>query len=179
MGEKQGDINMAKGKTLDEIIKIVTGIRKWSKTTSRRRHCTKTLRQVLRRRGSSWSRSALRSRRIAEAHHDRVAQEVEYERGNGRLLRDFRTYKELYTHKISQQEGLAKELRKRQKHLKESEGDNLGQRQMFADMRKLLAAKLSAKDAEMKQNNQIQNAGSAETDSLMMDINGANVMTIS
>merc|ERR1711865_1138573 len=220
VSEKQGDINMAKGKTLDEISKIVTDI---NQTLKERKNKLapqiKELRAVRQRyqeveqdhlekkalyentaAGLETERIKLEQEcaafqedclgeeskyhylqcmmRIAEAHHDRVAQEVEYERGNGRLLRDFRTYKELYTHKISQQEGLAKELRKRQKHLKESEGDNLGQRQMFADMRKLLAAKLKAKDQEMRQSSQVRNAGRAETDSLMMDINGANVMTI-
>lgn len=221
VSEKQGDINQAKGKTLDEISKIVTDINQTLKERKnklapqikelravRQRyqeveqdHLEKkalyentaagleTERIKLEQECAAFQEDCLREEsryhylqcmmRIAEAHHERVEQEVEYDRGHGRLLRDFRTYKELYQHKISQQEGLAKELRKRQKHLKESEGDNLGQRQMFADMRKLLAAKVAAKDKEARQNNQTQNAGSAETDSLMMDINGANVMTIS
>lgn len=220
VSETQGDVNEAKGKTLDEISKIVTDINQTLKERKnklapqikelravRQRyqeveqdHLEKkalyentaagleTERIKLEQDCAAFQEDCLREEsryhylqcmmRIAEAHHERVEQEVEYERGHGRLLRDFRTYKELYQHKISQQEGLAKELRKRQKHLKESEGDNLGQRQMFADMRKLLAAKLKAKDQELKQNNQVSNAGSAETDSLMMDINGANVMTI-
>merc|ERR1712216_373295 len=81
-----------------------------------------------------------------------------------------------YHHKV-EQENLMKELRKRQKQLKESEGEHMGQRRMFADMRKLLAAKLKAKDNELRANSQAQQTSAAD-DALMMDIGGANAMTI-
>merc|ERR1719183_1016689 len=218
VSEAQASVNEVKGKTLDEISKIVTDINQTLKERKnklapqikelravRQRyqeveqdHLEKkalyentaagleTERIKLEQDCAAFQEDCLREEsryhylqcmmQIADAHHERVQQEVEYERGHGRLLRDFRTYKELYKHKISQQEGLAKELRKRQKHLKEAEGDNLGQRQMFADMRKLLNAKLAAKDKEMRQNDQSANIGVSDSD--MMDIGGANVMTI-
>lgn len=48
----------------------------------------------------------------------RVQQEEMFSRGEGRFLRDFQTWQDLYQHKIQQQENLAKELRKRQKNIK-------------------------------------------------------------
>merc|ERR1711865_784490 len=189
VSEKQGDINMAKGKTLDEISKIVTDI---NQTLKERKNKLapqiKELRAVRQRyqevEQDHLEKKALYENTAAGLETERIKLEQECAAFQEDCLREESRYHYLQCmmriaeahHERVEQEV---ELRKRQKHLKESEGDNLGQRQMFADMRKLLAAKLSAKDAEMKQNNQIQNAGSAETDSLMMDINGANVMTIS
>ena len=43
------------------------------------------------------------------------------------LLRDFKSHKELYNHKIQQQGSLSETLRKKQKALKEHEGANMRQ----------------------------------------------------
>jgi intraflagellar transport protein 81 len=219
VSEAQASVNEVKGKTLDEISKIVTDINQTLKERKNKlapqikelravrqryqeveqEHLEKkalfentaagleTERIKLEQESQAFQDDCLREEsryhylqcmmQIAEAHHQRVEQEVEFERGHGRLLRDFQSYKELYQHKISQQEGLMKELRKRQKQLKESEGEHMGQRRMFADMRKLLAAKLKAKDNELRANSQAQQT-QATDDALMMDIGGANVMTI-
>jgi hypothetical protein len=130
--------NQAKGKTLDEISKIVTDINQTLKERKnklapqikelravRQRyqeveqdHLEKkalyentaagleTERIKLEQECAAFQEDCLREEsryhylqcmmRIAEAHHERVEQEVEYDRGHGRLLRDFRTYKELY-----------------------------------------------------------------------------------
>lgn len=50
-----------------------------------------------------------------------VRQEEKWESGEGRLLPEFKCYKELYQNKITQQESLSKQLRKQQKTIKENE----------------------------------------------------------
>jgi len=113
---------------------------------------------------------------IIEAQYNKVQQEMEYERGNGRLLRDFPSYKALYQHKIVQAEGMAKELRKQQKAMKEKEDSHIEQRLMFADLRKLLACKLkSTQQAELDQYHQDTGAGNLDQ---FDNIGGANVMTL-
>jgi len=71
-----------------------------------------------------------------------VKMEEDWEAGEGRLLPDFKTYKELYQNKIIQQEGLSKQLRKQQKSLKENEFSHSEQRKYFVDLRALLALKM-------------------------------------
>ena len=46
--------------------------------------------------------------------------EEKYEKGEGRLLPNFKCFRELYMNKISSQENMAKEMRKQQKEMKES-----------------------------------------------------------
>lgn len=81
---------------------------------------------------------------IERARADKVAQEVEFESGSGgkRLLRDIRSFQELYKHKVAQQESLTKELRKQQKMLKTSAGDRAQQKDMFEHLAKLLSCKV-------------------------------------
>ena len=67
--------------------------------------------------------------------------EEKWESGEGRLLPDFKTYKELYQNKIAQQEGLSKQLRKQQKSLKENEVVHSEQRKYFLDLKHLLSLK--------------------------------------
>ena len=59
-------------------------------------------------------------------------------------MRDFKTLKELYASRLATLEGLAKELRRRQKELKENEGEHAVQRRMFSDVQRLLELKLAA-----------------------------------
>jgi intraflagellar transport protein 81 len=53
-----------------------------------------------------------------------------------------RSYKELYAHKIKQQDAASKELRDRQKRIKENQGPNAKQVKMFKDLHKLLRCKV-------------------------------------
>lgn len=78
---------------------------------------------------------------IADVHIKRVEEELEFSKGKGRLLRDFKCYKDLYQSKIQQQELLSKELRRRQKMLRESASQHSEQRQMFVDLRNFLDIK--------------------------------------
>jgi len=219
VSEAQASVNEVKGKTLDEISKIVTDINQTLKERKNKlapqikelravrqryqeveqEHLEKkalyentaagleTERIKLEQETQAFQDDCVREEsryhylqcmmQIADAYHHKVEQEIEFERGHGRLHRDFQSYSEIYRNKVTTQENLMKELRKRQKQLKESEGEHMGQRRMFADMRKLLAAKLKAKDNELRANSQAQQTSAAD-DALMMDIGGANVMTI-
>jgi len=111
---------------------------------------------------------------IADSQLNRIQNELAYQRGEGRLLRDFKSYRDLYNHKIQQQEHLAKELRKRQKVLKENAGANTEQRQMFVDLKRLLQTKVKAKLKE----NQVPNGGADGVLDLGQDSGGANIMRI-
>lgn len=77
-----------------------------------------------------------------DANLEKVKMEEKWESGDGRLLPDFKTYKELYQNKIGQQEGLSKQLRKQQKGLKENEAVHSEQRKHFMDLKALLALKM-------------------------------------
>jgi len=71
----------------------------------------------------------------------RAEQEKKWNDGHGRMLRDFASFKELYTHKIAQQEQLTKQLRVKQKELKENAMSMTRQKQHFMNLQKLLQAK--------------------------------------
>ena len=58
---------------------------------------------------------------IANARLDRVQREERCEKGEETLLRDFKTYKDLYNNKITQQQNYSDALRKRHKSIKENE----------------------------------------------------------
>lgn len=68
---------------------------------------------------------------IAKIRVARVEQEKQWQSGQGRLMRDFASLKELYAHKLTQQEALTKQLRKRQKELKENSGALTNQKTNF------------------------------------------------
>ena len=68
---------------------------------------------------------------IANISLERAFEEGKFEAGEGRLLRDFRTWKDLYTNKVAQQQQLSNQLRKQQKDLKENSTVNMEQRHMF------------------------------------------------
>lgn len=120
---------------------------------------------------------------LEQAKADKVEQEVQFESGAGgrRLLRDIKSFQELYKHKVAQQESLTKELRKQKKLLSDTAGDRQTQRVLFEHLGKLLACKLrlAAKAA------QTSGAGSlgrdlfdGEADIAQFNVGGANVMTL-
>lgn len=73
----------------------------------------------------------------------RARDEAAFEKGEGRYLRDFRTCKELLTSKMGQLDSLAKELRRKQKDIKENVAAHSQQRAKFADLRRLMASKIA------------------------------------
>lgn len=79
---------------------------------------------------------------------DRGRAEASFERNEGRYLRDFKTVKELYSQRLVQLEALAKELRRKQKDVKENAAAHALQRAKFIELRKILAAKLAVYRAD-------------------------------
>ena len=74
---------------------------------------------------------------------ERAEQEQHWRDGDGRLMREFTSFKTLYENKLSQQEQLVKTLRKRQRDLKdlsESVGD---QKKYFLNVERALSAKMT------------------------------------
>jgi intraflagellar transport protein 81 len=79
-----------------------------------------------------------------QARIDRAKEEANYEREDGpRYLRDFKTLKDVYNQKLSQLEALSKELRKKQKDIRDNASLHAAQRAKFLDLKKLLLAKLT------------------------------------
>lgn len=78
---------------------------------------------------------------IAKIKVERAEQEKKFRSGDGKLMRDFASLKDLYAHKISQQEQLTKQLRKRQKDLKENASIMSNQKVNFKTLQGLLDAK--------------------------------------
>ncbi|OQR98409.1 Intraflagellar Transport Protein 81 [Achlya hypogyna] len=113
---------------------------------------------------------------IETARLEKVTQEEEFDKGNGKLHRDFRTFQELYKNKVIQQESLTKELRKQQKTLKTNLGDYVIQRNMFDQLLKLLQCKVQLTTNE--QGGAKLDIFSTAADIAQFDVGGANVMTI-
>eukprot|EP00602_Paraphysomonas_sp_CaronLab_P003299 CAMPEP_0185020342 /NCGR_PEP_ID=MMETSP1103-20130426/2928_1 /TAXON_ID=36769 /ORGANISM="Paraphysomonas bandaiensis, Strain Caron Lab Isolate" /LENGTH=652 /DNA_ID=CAMNT_0027551173 /DNA_START=130 /DNA_END=2088 /DNA_ORIENTATION=+ len=81
---------------------------------------------------------------MARIKLQRAEQEKKWNEGNGRMLRDFASFKELYAHKIAQQEQLTKQLRKQQKELKENAVVMTNQKSNFNNLQRLLSAKMKS-----------------------------------
>ncbi|TYZ60263.1 hypothetical protein PybrP1_008494 [[Pythium] brassicae (nom. inval.)] len=79
---------------------------------------------------------------VEQGRVDKVEQEMAFEKGAGRLLRDIKSFQELYKHKVAQQESLTKELRKQQKTLKANAAGHHAQRAQFESLCQLLTCKL-------------------------------------
>ncbi|CEG42166.1 uncharacterized protein PHALS_12463 [Plasmopara halstedii] len=125
---------------------------------------------------------------LQQGKANKVAHEVEFEQGtsNTRLLRDIRSFQELYKHKVAQQESLTKELRKQQKTLKSSAPAKKQQKEMFEGLYQLLAckARLAQQDSSSagKFNRNSGSTGHDVYDSYNdirnYHVGGANVMTL-
>lgn len=82
---------------------------------------------------------------MAKIKLERANQEKKWQSGDGsRMLRDFQSYKDLYSQKITQQEQLTKQLRKQQKELKESADVMTNQKTNFRKLQELLDAKMAS-----------------------------------
>lgn len=125
---------------------------------------------------------------LQQGKANKVAQEVEFEQGtsNARLLRDIRSFQELYKHKVAQQESLTKELRKQQKTLKSSAPAKKQQREMFEGLMQLLACKARLAQQDTQETGNFnrnggpkgQNPYDGRNDIKHYDVGGANVMTL-
>mmetsp|Transcript_15452 Transcript_15452/g.36457 ORF Transcript_15452/g.36457 Transcript_15452/m.36457 type:complete len:703 (+) Transcript_15452:162-2270(+) len=117
---------------------------------------------------------------ILKTQQQAVAEEAKFERGEGQFLREFRTKRELYTHKVGQQKQLTAELRKQQKYIRDNEGPNMAQRSMFVDLKKLLDVKMRVYQEEARRSAAADAAEAAGVLSFEggFETGGANVMKI-
>ncbi|GMG17691.1 unnamed protein product [Phytophthora fragariaefolia] len=128
---------------------------------------------------------------LQQGKADKIAQEIEFEQGtsNARLLRDIRSFQELYKHKVAQQESLTKELRKQQKALKTSAPGKKQQREMFEGLLQLLSCKARLAQQENRGDGNANRSGvgiggvgqdlfDGRSDIAHYDVGGANVMTL-
>lgn len=82
---------------------------------------------------------------VEQGRVEKVEQEMAFEKGDSgrRLLRDIKSFQELYKHKVAQQESLTKELRKQQKALKDNAASHHAQRAQFESLFQLLSCKVT------------------------------------
>merc|ERR1719263_2274040 len=78
------------------------------------------------------------------------------------------SYRELYSAKIKQQESLAKELRERQKRIKEHHAPNAKQVSMFKDLHKLLRCKVESQQRARAEANDMMAANQQDTNVFTM-----------
>lgn len=80
--------------------------------------------------------------RIGMINFERVQLEERYKSKKECFLPDFPSIGDLYQNKLLQQESLAKQLRYREKELKENEHEFIRQKVLFTDLHKFLECKL-------------------------------------
>jgi len=111
---------------------------------------------------------------IVRCNLSKVEMEERWSSKKERFLPDFKNLEDLYGHKFDQQEKLAKELRKKQRSIKENEDDWMFQRALFVDLEKLLKFKVEvvSKQSFEEDENCAKEAMLAET----VDIGDAQVL---
>ena len=91
---------------------------------------------------------------------------------------EIKSYKELFSSKVKQQEAASKELRERQKRIKENHGGNAKQVKIFRDLYKMLRCKVEAQQRakqELKQN-ELEEQQDTNIFTMPEDDGAANVM---
>ena len=78
------------------------------------------------------------------------------------------SYKELYANKIKEQEAASKELRERQKHIKENHAPNAAQVKLFKDLHKLLRCKLDMQGRARAENAALEHENAQDTNVFTM-----------
>ncbi|CAM9525594.1 unnamed protein product, partial [Discosporangium mesarthrocarpum] len=96
---------------------------------------------------------------IGKVKVQRVRQEERWEKGDGRLLPDFKCYQDLYTHKLRQQEALSKQLRRQQRTIKETEQTSVKQKHMFTTLHALLKCKLAVAKGQVARATRVSGDG--------------------
>ncbi|EOD39779.1 hypothetical protein EMIHUDRAFT_108790 [Emiliania huxleyi CCMP1516] len=151
----KAEVDSAKGKTLEEISQVVEEINRQIKDNKTRlAPQIKSLRTLRAQHGEIEARerpegSCLKAAAMERVKLQRIADEKE-----GRALRRampdgavVTTYRELYERRIKEQEAQQRELRERQKALKENHVPNKEQMQLFRDLNKLLRCKVDLQKA--------------------------------
>lgn len=124
--------------------------------------------------------------RTVDSRVARASDEKAFRAGQGQLLRDFKTWKDLFDAHIEQQEQLAKALRTRQKEIKEHATEHAVQRRLFDGLVRLLEVRRRTLVEEQRAAAATAGGGSAlDTVAGVLapgagfdTVGGANVMTI-
>ena len=101
-----------------------------------------------------------------------------YRAGDSHLLPHFKTWEELLSARLEQEEQLGKALRARQKEIKEHAGEHALQRRLFEGLVRLLDARQRAIAEEAAAAAQGTAAAMAAVGAGFDMVGGANVMTI-
>ena len=80
-------------------------------------------------------------------YYNETDQEKKWQAGNGKLMRDFATFKDFYSNKLMNQEQSTKQLRKKQKELNEEYGARTNQKTIFNNLFALLDAKKQCEES--------------------------------
>merc|ERR1712060_215500 len=105
----------------------------------------------------------VKAQRVAEEREGRA---IKRSMPDGSVVR---SYKELYESKIKSQEHLTKELKERQKNIKENDEPNRVQMGLFRDLHKLLRCKVEMLQRARAEANMLAVADSQTTNVLTMD----------
>lgn len=106
---------------------------------------------------------------IADVRKQKAKDEKEYTEGPNRYLPDFKTYCEVYEHKIKIQKTKSKQLREQRSEIEVSATDHIKQKRMFENLKDLLAVKKKSVQRTKKK------PGAVET---FDGVSGSNVLTI-
>lgn len=101
---------------------------------------------------------------LAKIKLERADQEKKWQNGDGRLMRDFATLKDLYANKLTQQDQLTKALRKKQKELKENSGVMTNQKTNFINLQLLLNAKVASQSGSNDGNIKVRGKAVGDAD---------------
>merc|ERR1711988_1462656 len=82
---------------------------------------------------------------LEESRRRRVEDEEKWERGEGFLTAQFKTFSDMFNDRIQRQKALLEQLRKQKANISNNESGNMEQRRMFKDMNRLLDCKLKSK----------------------------------
>lgn len=96
---------------------------------------------------------------LAKLKLERAEQEKKWRNGSDRMMRDFSCLKDLYTHKIVQQDQLTKQLRTSKNSLQESSSVMSNQKTLFRDLAALLDLKLRISNGTFNGGGMASNGG--------------------
>lgn len=89
---------------------------------------------------------------ITQVRLDQMSQELMYQLGDEKLSDEYKSYREMYEKTIEKQEQLAKKLRQEKITIKDQHGDNIQQRSMFLNLRKIMQCKAEMQKVNLTSN---------------------------
>ena len=112
-----------------------------------------------------------REHRLQRAKSEKYEMERKFNKGEGSLLPDFKTFESLYKNKIESQQTLNQQMRKHHNGMATSAPEDRRQRQIFTQLQNLLNIK---KDSLMSPDDRMNQGAAAIID----EYGGTNIMTL-